>query len=62
LGNTHIYDDHINELQIQVQREPYIFPKLNILNKKQNIEDYNIQDFSILEYKYHENIKMKMRE
>ena len=62
LGNTHIYDDHINELQIQTQREPYTFPKLNIINKRNNIEDYEVSDFIILDYNYHENIKMKMRE
>jgi thymidylate synthase len=61
LGNTHIYDDHVKELQLQAQREPFTFPKLNILNKKQNIEDYDINDFSILDYNYHDNIKMKMR-
>ena len=29
--------------------------------KRENIEDYNLEDFIISDYKYHETIKMKMR-
>ena len=61
LGNAHIYDDHIEHLKEQVLREPYEFPKLNILNKKDNINDYNMNDFIIEDYKYHKTIHMNMR-
>ena len=61
LGNAHIYDDHIESLKEQIKKEPYESPKLYIKNKKDDIEDYNITDFEIKDYKYHSQIKMKMR-
>lgn len=62
LGNAHIYDDHIEELKIQISRIPYDFASLNILNKYENIEEYKVDDFSINNYKCHNNIKLLMRE
>ena len=60
LGNTHIYDDHINELKEQIERVPFEFPSINI-NKKDNINDYILEDINIIDYKFHPPIKMKMR-
>lgn len=61
LGNTHIYDDHVDALKEQIKREPYDFPKINIKNKHDNINNYNIDDIEIDNYKYHNTIKMAMR-
>ena len=62
LGNTHIYDDHIEGLKIQKNRIPYNFPKLCISNKYTNIEDYKVDDFEINNYEYHDNINLLMRQ
>ena len=62
LGNTHIYDDHIDNLKLQKARKPYAFPTLDILNTYDNIEDYTINDFKLNDYKYHENVNLLMRE
>lgn len=61
LGNTHIYDDHLEVLSEQVTRKPYIFPKLIIKSKKEKIEEYIADDFVIENYNYHSPIKMEMR-
>jgi len=61
LGNTHIYDDHIEELKIQIERQPYIFPKINIKNVYDSIDEYKISDIDILNYEFHPSIKMEMR-
>jgi len=61
LGNCHIYDDHLEVLSEQIKRKPYDFPKLIISNKKDNIEDYSIDDFTLVDYKFNIPIKMKMR-
>ena len=60
LGNTHIYKQHINALKEQINREPYEFPIMTIKEKKQNINDYLLEDFNIENYKYHDKITMKM--
>lgn len=61
MGNCHIYDDHFEQVKEQLSREPYPFPTLEILNKKDNINDYNIEDFKINEYNHHPPIKGAMR-
>ena len=59
-GNCHIYQEHISNIKIQLQRQPYEFPSLHILNKRENIEDYNIDDFEVCNYKYHSPLEYKM--
>ena len=60
-GDVHIYDDHIEQVKEQISREPYPFPTLEILNKKENINDYVIEDFKINDYQHHPPIKGAMR-
>ena len=61
IGNAHIYDDHVEPLKEQINRVPKRFPKIEVCGKHENIEDYNLEDFKISNYEYHETIKMKMR-
>ena len=61
LGNTHIYDDHVESLKEQIEREPKEFPKVKINIKRDNINDYCLEDFEIENYECHLPIKMKMR-
>jgi thymidylate synthase len=61
LGNCHIYDDHIDVLREQSNREPFEFPKINIKNKYDNINDYSLGDIDIIGYTSHKPINMKMR-
>ena len=61
IGNAHIYDDHIEPLKEQSGRIPFDSPKIMIKNKYDNINDYKLEDFEILNYECHDVIKMKMR-
>jgi thymidylate synthase len=61
LGNAHIYDDHIEPLQKQLENAPFEFPTLEIVNVKDNISSYELTDFHISNYQSHEPIIMKMR-
>lgn len=61
LGNCHIYDDHIDQLNIQKDRIPFTFPTIKINNKYDNINNYTENDFEIFNYKYNDSIKMNMR-
>ena len=60
LGNAHIYENHIESLKTQITRKPYDFPKFNIKTKHDNINDYTMDDFEVIDYKYHEKVKMDM--
>ena len=59
-GNAHIYEEHIDQIKEQINRAPYKFPTIDIKNKHDNINDYNVDDFELHNYKHHAAIKMKM--
>ena len=58
LGDFHIYHEHFDQVNIQLQREPRKLPELKFLTK--NIFDYNINDFELIDYDPHPVIKAKM--
>lgn len=60
LGNTHIYADHKEALEEQITRTPHAFPTMTIKTKRDNINDYELDDFEIHDYVYHPPIKMNM--
>ena len=61
LGNAHIYDDHFESLKEQITREPMNFPKLYVGEKRENIDNYTEDDFTLENYNCHGPIKMTMR-
>ena len=60
IGNTHIYENHVEPLKEQLLRKPMPFPTINIKNKYENINDYKFEDFEINNYKHYKTIKMEM--
>jgi thymidylate synthase len=61
LGNAHIYKNHIEPLKTQIEREPYIFPAIEIVNKREHIEEYKVDDIHWkTSYTFHPTIKMNM--
>lgn len=60
MGNCHIYEEHIEPIQEIFNRTPYEFPTINIKSVKENIDDYNVDDFEIINYQSHEPIKLNM--
>jgi thymidylate synthase len=61
LGNAHIYKSHIEPLNQQIEREPYQFPTIEIVNKREEIEKYTIEDIQWkTAYHFHPVIKMNM--
>lgn len=61
LGNAHIYDDHYDALREQITRNPYNFPTLKKIKKRENINDYEVSDFVVENYISYEKIQMDMR-
>ena len=60
-GDVHLYDDLIEIAKEQITREPYPFPTLEILNKRDDINDYVIEDFKLHDYQHHPQLKGAMR-
>ncbi|PAU68375.1 thymidylate synthase [Bifidobacterium criceti] len=55
-GDCHIYDNHIDQVLEQLSREPYPYPRLE-LRKADSLFDYDYDDFTIVDYRYHPTIK-----
>jgi thymidylate synthase len=62
MGNCHIYEEHIVQMRrlLDENREPYKFPNVNVKCIKENINDYEMNDFEVIGYKSHDAIKMNM--
>ena len=60
IGNCHIYENAIDACKLQVQREPYPFPTVSIKQVRENINDYQVEDFELHNYQHHPQIKVEM--
>ena len=60
LGDAHIYLNHIEQVDLQLTREPLELPKLELNPKIKNIEDFKYEDIEIVNYKFHPPIKGKI--
>ena len=58
LGDFHIYEEHFDQVKIQLTREPKQLPTLDFLPK--NINDYKTSDFELLNYEPHPKIVAPM--
>lgn len=60
LWDSHIYKNHLEQVDLQLSREPFPLPELNILKEIKNLEDLEKlewSDFELKDYKSHEAIK-----
>ena len=49
-GDCHIYNNHFEQVKLQLSREPRPYPKLIIKRRPDSIFDYNFEDFEIVDY------------
>lgn len=56
-GDVHLYSNHIDQVKLQLSREPYALPQLVIKRKPSSIFEYEFQDFEIANYQAHPSIK-----
>lgn len=56
-GDVHIYGNHLEQVKLQLSREPLPLPRLNILRKPKSIFDYSYDDFEFAGYEHHPPIK-----
>ena len=56
-GDTHLYLNHIEQARLQLSRNPYPLPQLEIKRKPASLFEYQYEDFEINNYQYHPAIK-----
>ena len=57
LGDAHIYLNHIDQVKLQLTREPYPLPKMNINPAVKKITDFRFGDFELVGYNSHPHIQ-----
>ena len=59
-GDCHLYNNHFEQVQTQLAREPLPLPQLNIKRKPDSIFDYEFEDFEIVDYQSHAPIRAQV--
>ena len=56
-GDAHIYNNHFEQLELQLSRDPKPLPKMILNPDVKNILDFTFEDFTLTDYDPHPHIK-----
>lgn len=56
-GDAHIYLNHVEQVKLQLTRDPLPLPEMKINPEVKNIFDFKFEDFELTNYKSHPHIK-----
>jgi thymidylate synthase len=59
-GDAHIYNNHMEQLELQRSRPPKPLPKMILNPEIKNIFDFTFDDFTLVDYDPHPHIKGKV--
>ncbi|HAX74009.1 MAG TPA: thymidylate synthase, partial [Firmicutes bacterium] len=60
LGDAHIYKNHLEQVNLQLSREPKSLPKMKINPDVKSIFDFKFEDFELVDYEAHPHIPGKV--
>lgn len=57
LGDVHIYSNHFDQVKEQLKREPFPFPTVTLNSAIDDIDDFTVEDITLVGYQSHDSIK-----
>ncbi|MBD14064.1 MAG: thymidylate synthase [Planctomycetaceae bacterium] len=57
LGDAHLYDNHLEQASLQIEREPRHLPTMQINPDRKDIFAFHYEDFSLIDYDPHPHIR-----
>jgi thymidylate synthase len=57
LGDAHLYSNHLEQVDLQLAREPYASPEMKINPGVTDLFEFCFEDFELLDYQCHPHIK-----
>ena len=59
-GDTHLYTNHLEQAKLQLSREPYALPSLELNPEVDNLFNFKYEDIKLLNYTAHPHIKAEV--
>lgn len=56
-GDAHIYSNHMEQLELQLSREPRPLPKMHLNPEVKDLFEFKFEDFTLTDYDPHPHIK-----
>ncbi len=56
-GDLHLYSNHLEQAREQVTRKPLALPQMQINPEVSSLDDFTIEDFTLVDYEAHPHIK-----
>jgi thymidylate synthase len=56
LGDAHIYLNHLEQVNLQLSREPFPLPRMHLNAQRRDLFDFTFEDFELRDYQCHPGI------
>lgn len=56
-GDLHVYTNHLEQVRLQLEREPHPLPRLRLNPQRLRLEDFTLEDIRLDDYQHHPQLR-----